>query len=1105
MQADAVRRTADQQEPNITYLSPLRRFLRRTRPAPRRRPSRRADRRTTGDEAGRFNAQDTPGRAEEEASIVRELLVASICCALAADQGRDARAAAPADAKPFHPRAARVWDRRGQEFVWRERCGNNLPDHQLAGGFEWERDSRSYIALGAAWVRGKRRAGLIMLSFPDGDVLHAAWPVKFAKGDTWRIQYALTDQAAASSRNGLKFRVTAVDADGKPHTLVERVLPKGDRRVYDERIRFDRPVRTLQLTHDNLGSEVWDVLWILPEGLAPPRIADWPAAKPAAPRRPEPIVRPASPSALRQAVEDLRRTFGPRYPRGKEYLARLRTIERRLAAAAPDKRPAITAELDALAREALRANPLVSGRPIAYVARHQYLAAYHAIDTLYQVGEATDGRYRPGGALRVLDAATGKVRTLVEAPRGLLRSPCVHFDGRKILFAMRRHAKENFHLFEIGTDGTGLRQLTFEPGVSDFDPIYLPDESIVFCSTREPKYNMCSQDIGANLFRMAADGANVHQITRSTLFENQPALLDDGRVVYKRWEYVDRNFGDAHSFWTVNPDGTNQAVVYGNNTADPGAVYYPQPIPGGGGRLLCILSTHHHNMWGPLAILDPQRAVDGKAAILRTWPASVRERLSDSPRFNCDGLNGVRPKYETPWPLSTKHFLCSRMTGRGSEMGLFLIDVFGNEVLLHAEPPSCFSPVPIAPRPRPPMVPPRRDFDDADGLLYVRDVYIGTHMRGVKRGSARRIRIVVSPEKRGWTPAKWYGQGFMAPGMNWHDFTAKRILGSVPVEPDGSAYFAVPSDTFVYFQLLDANGAMIQSMRSGTVLQSGERTGCVGCHEGRLESPPAGAPTPMALRRPPSRIAGWHGPPRDFNYLVEVQGVFDRHCLRCHDFGKPGARKLILAGDKGLCFNASYVQLWRKGYVRAIGAGPADIQPAGSWGARASRLIDVLSKGHNNVRLGRDDLDRLVTWIDVNAPYYPSYYSAYPKHLGGRCPLSDAELRALGKLTGVDFARERHFSRSTGPHVSFDRPELSPCLARLPAADPRRAEALAIIQSGKARLADRPRADMPDFRPCEIDVQREQTYRLRRRIERQSRQALRDGTKTYDEKPAKGE
>ncbi|NQT53634.1 hypothetical protein HQ576_16370, partial [bacterium] len=238
---------------------------------------------------------------------------------------------------------------------------------------------------------------------------------------------------------------------------------------------------------------------------------------------------------------------------------------------------------------------------------------------------------------------------------------------------------------------------------------------------------------------------------------------------------------------------------------------------------------------------------------------------------------------------------------------------------------------------------------------------------------------------------------------------------------------------------------------------------------------------------------------------TEVQPVFDKHCVRCHDFGKKGAKKVVLAGDKDMFFNASYTQLWRKGYIRAIGGGPAHIQPARSWGSHASKLVSLLRKGHHDVKLAAASLDRIITWVDINAPYYPHYYSAYPHHPGGRSPLNGKQVKRLGALTGVNFEREGHFSSSTGPHVSFDRPELSPCLAKAKADAAKYNEALAIIRAGQAMLARRPRADMPGFRPCEADQRRERKYAMRQRVEARNREAIRNGRKVYDREPARSQ
>ncbi len=826
--------------------------------------------------------------------------------------------------------------------------------------------------------------------------------------------------------------------------------------------------------------------------------------------------------ALRLAIEDLSSAFPTRYrgylERFDKHEARLIEMERALAAGdqgARQRVPQLVDQLAAFRRQALIANPLVSGRPILFVVRHQYRSHYHAIDTLFHTGEFNADRNVPhsdlfqgGGAMKTIDlAAGGRVATLIDVPEGIARDPDVHFSGKRIVFAMRRNAKEDYHIWEINAEGSGLRQLTSAAGVCDFDPIYLADDGIVFSSTREPKYNMCSRDIAANLFRTDADGANIYQITKNTLFDNHSRLTPDGRILYARWEYVDRNFGDAHGLWTVNPDGTNQAVYWGNNTAVPGAVFNAHPLPGTQ-QILCIFGPHHDRLWGAMAIVDRRLGIDGRRPVIRTWPANAADPVRTGGPFDCDlHARTVAVKYEDPWPLSEKHFLCSRMTGNGEQMGIYLVDVFGNEILLHAEGPGCYDPMPLGPRSRPPVVPSRRNFDKRQGHFYVADVYRGTHMQGVKRGAVKFLRVVESPEKRHWARGAWFGQGYTAPGMNWHSLENKRILGRVPVEKDGSAYFAVPADTFVYFQLLDAGGMMIQSMRSGTVAQPGELTGCVGCHdERRTAPPPIGTETPLAMKRRGSKLDGWYGPPRPFGYMAEVQPIFDKHCAGCHDYGTEAGKKLNLAADRDLTFNASYNELWRKGYVKCVGAGPAEVQPAYSWGSHASKLVEVIRRPaipeHQEIELSPEEFDRLVTWVDLNGVYYPTYACAYPESLTGRCPLDNGQLARLSQLTGVPFGSRRSYNGNRGPQVSFARPELSPCLAKFAdKGDSRYREALRMIRAGQELLAARPRADMAGFQPCEADRRREQKYALRRQAESCSREAIRHGRRVYDSDP----
>lgn len=741
--------------------------------------------------------------------------------------------------------------------------------------------------------------------------------------------------------------------------------------------------------------------------------------------------------------------------------------------------------------------------PILFVVRHQYAPDHHNTATFFPKArtEYNDGTFTPGGALKVLHLSPqgNRVQTLLEVPDGVIRDPEVHFDGQRIVFSMRRNAGDSYHIYEIHTDGSGLRQLTFAEDVDDFDPLYLPDDRIVFSSTREPKYCMCNRHRMANLYRMDLDGANLHQIGGSTLFEGHPSLLPDGRILYDRWEYVDRNFGDAQGLWTVNPDGTGQAIFWGNNTPSPGAVLDGKPLPDSP-LTVATFSSCHDRPWGAIALLDRRLGLDGRAPVLRTWPSQAIDLVRDSGQDLFDAFASLPIKYEDPFPLDDQSILVARMTHPGGPTGLYLIHLHGDDSLLHAEAPGCFDPMPLRPQPRPPILPDRQDFSRELATLFVANVQEGRTLQDLPPGTVKALRVVESPEKRTWTRPSWDGQGQEAPAMNWHDFNNKRILGTVPVEPDGSVLFQVPADTFVYFQLLDEQGSMIQTMRSGTVLQPGEFQSCTGCHEHRSQAPPTRqASPPLALAQPPQTLQGWHGPPRLFSYFSEVQPVLDRHCVRCHDFEHLPDAKVVLAGDRDLIFNASYNELWRKHYIQAIGAGPAHIQPAQSWGSTRSRLLSFLDPTHHDVHLSPEERDRIVTWIDVNAPYYPSYASAYPDHPGGRSPLSDAETARLETLTGLPLRSLASFRRNQGPQLSFDRPEKSPCLHSLRQSHPDHyQEALALIQTGAVRLRRQPEADHPGFQPSDIDRWREDHYAERAAEEQRHRTALLHGQKAYD-------
>jgi len=830
---------------------------------------------------------------------------------------------------------------------------------------------------------------------------------------------------------------------------------------------------------------------------------------------------------LRAAIKDLQSTFGERYPNGDEFLSRLAHIK------TPD-------ELEALRRQALLANPLVSGQPILFVIRPQYINEHGTEATMYQTGEINTHCFRGGGAVKLLDfAGSGKATTILTVPDGIARDPDLHFDGNKLVFSMRRDVEDDYHIYEMNVDGSGLKRLTFSSRVSDIHPLYLPSDKIAFSSTREPKYIPCQRHLMANLFVMNDDGSNIRQIGHNTQFEGYSTLMPDGRILYTRWEYVDKHYSSAYGLWTMNPDGTNQALYYGNYAWQPGAIVDGRTIPGTD-QFVAIFTAVHELPWGAMIVVDRRRGLDGTEPIVHNWPSDITPYMSRWDEVGrignqFDSFRQVPVKYEDPYPLSEKYFLCSRYCPDTKSTGIFLVDVFGNELLLHNEAPGCFDPIPVAPRPRPPVIPDRVELTKNDGAFYIQDVYRGESMDRVPRGTVKYVRVIEAPPKKtfpprgigDWTPAL-NADGHHPVAVNWGHYNTKRILGTVPVEADGSAYFAVPADRFVYFQLLDENEMMIHSMRSGTTVQPGETIGCVGCHENRLEaSPLAAGKSPLALNGEPREVEPWYGPPREFSYAVEVQPVLDDHCVDCHDYGKE-ASDIILCGDMGPAFSVSYASLRRrsppiwlpehaegpKPLISSVDAGPVRILPPFSWGSHRSRLVDLLREGHEDVKLDKESFDRIVTWIDLNTPYYPTHATYYRTNTFGRCPLDHQQMLHLGKLISAgpngktlgwktvqrySGGELSHMIMTMGSPINFSRPEHSLVLQAFDSAeDPRYGEALEIIRTGTNMLEQHPRADMPGFRPCEADQARLDYHATRCRIEAATRAAIVQGQKRYD-------
>lgn len=586
----------------------------------------------------------------------------------------------------------------------------------------------------------------------------------------------------------------------------------------------------------------------------------------------------------------------------------------------------------------------------------------------YAAGDASEKLYRAMGRLCRFDPRTGKLTLLIDDPAGTVRDPQVHYDGRKILFSYRPGGTEYFHLYEIDAAGGAPRQLTDGP-FDDLEASYLPDGHIIFCSSRCRRWVNCWSTQVANLHVCDSDGGNITPLSANIEQDNTPWPLPDGRVIYTRWEYVDRSRVSFHHLWTANPDGTDQMIYFGNQT--PGTLMIDaKPIPGTA-DVVAIFSPGHgkREHAGAVTIVTPKRGPDD--------PGSAR-RVS------------AGEDYRDPYPLSADALLVAQ----GS--AILLMNAQGETRTLYKLPPELakakvelHEPRPLAPRRREPLVAARTEPAQATGRMVLANVALGRNMEGVKPGEVKQLLVLET------LPKPINDSGKMPPMSYGGTYTLNRILGTVPVESDGSAYFELPALRSIFFVALDGAGNSVQRMLSFTSVEPGETLGCAGCHEHRTRTPPdVGRGTLRALRRPPSVIAPLPGIPDVIDFPRDIQPVLDRHCVSCHDAGRRAGR-VVLSGDRGPVYSTSYFTLTALGYVSdgrdRVGGNTAPR----TIGTSASPLLKYLGGAHHDARLTAGEAALIRAWIESSATY-PGTYAALDCGMIGGYPHSQLD-RMEGK------------------------------------------------------------------------------------------------------------
>ncbi len=595
-----------------------------------------------------------------------------------------------------------------------------------------------------------------------------------------------------------------------------------------------------------------------------------------------------------------------------------------------------------------------------------------------------------GGGLYAYNVRTKALRTILEDPAGNFRDPQVHYDGHTLLFSYLPAGKKHFSLYEIQSDGTGLRQITGQgedealkipegvqsdtspdwrmsaerlgnrrdfspPGWDDYEAAYLPDGKIVFCSTRAKRYVGCWLTQVGTVYRCDSDGKNILPLSSNVEQDNTPWVLPSGKIIYMRWEYVDRSQVNYHHLWTMNPDGTQQTVFYGN--LHPGTTMLgPKPIPGTR-KIVCTFSPGHGiaEHYGYVTVVDPSKGPD--------TPQSA-QRISRS------------ANHSDPWAFDASHFMVASgdkillLNARGQEQTLFqLPENLAKEGFLVNEP------RPLAPHAREEVLTDQTDYTKDYGVLAMANLYKGRKMRDLQPGTVTELLVYETLPK----PIHYTGGTEMM--SIFGTFTLERLLGRVPVGPDGSAYFKLPANRPVLFVAMDEKGHCVKRMHSFTSVMPGESAICIGCHEERTQTPDSDDRNRLMkrMRTRPDEIQpidglaklgpDFHGV---FDFPRNIQPILDEYCVKCHNSRREDGG-VNLSGHWSPLYTISYANLtWLRLFGDNRNRAESNFDPY-KIGTGSSELVRLIEQKHQGVEMSEEDQKIIRLWIDAGANFAGTY------------------------------------------------------------------------------------------------------------------------------------
>lgn len=535
----------------------------------------------------------------------------------------------------------------------------------------------------------------------------------------------------------------------------------------------------------------------------------------------------------------------------------------------------------------------------------------------------------------------------------------MHWDADRVMFTQLQEDKR-WNVFEVKLDGTDFRKLieNEEPDLEFYDGTYLPDGRILAISNIGYQGVPCvnGRDQVGNLVLYNPKDKNLRRLTFDQDANWNPVVMGNGRIMYTRWEYTDLTHYYSRIVMHMNPDGTENKALYGSGAMFPNSTFDVQPIPGKGSSFVGIISGHHGiARSGRMIVFDPAKGRKSVSGMVQEIPhrnRPIKEEIKD--RL----VDGVWPQFIKPTVINDKYFLVAAKLSPTGLWGLYLVDVFDNVTcIMEAEGEGFISPILRKKSVTPPVIPDRVKLDQKEATFFIQDIYEGEGLRGIPRGTVKELRL----------HAYEYAYVKTKSDHNWHGIQSgwdiKRLLGTVPVEEDGSVIFKAPANTPISIQPIDKDGVAIQWMRSWVTGQPGEVVSCIGCHEDQNQI--AIPKRVIASQKEPSKLTPPEGGVRSFTFDLEIQPILDRACIACHN----GEKAFDLRGgkkdEKG--YGTSYLNFHP--YIhRQGGEGDMVVLQPYEYHPNTSELVRMLKRGHYNVKLTDKEWRTLYNWIDYNAP-----------------------------------------------------------------------------------------------------------------------------------------